>query len=89
MAATRSTATSFVALCKTEKVRIPPNTAAYQTLLAQAGHADPSVLRTNPAWKERAAALAWAQSSLALAEDPLRLCSPCAPQQQIDQVGFF
>jgi hypothetical protein len=67
---TRLTADSFVDLRKAEKIKITPNSAAHKAFLADAGHADPSVLRAVPAWKERSAALHWAQNSLARAEDP-------------------
>ena len=70
MANTRLTATSFVALCKSEQVKLPPNTAAHQAFLKSACHADPSVLRAAGVWKERSASLCWAHHSLALNDDP-------------------
>ena len=70
MANARLTATSFVALCKSEQVKIPPNTAAHQAFLKSACHTDPSALRAASAWKERSASLCWAHHSLALNDDP-------------------
>ena len=42
---TRLTANSFVDLCRAEKIKITLNNATHQAFLANAGHADPSVLR--------------------------------------------
>jgi len=70
MAAPRLAAQNFVSLCKTEKIKIPPNNAMHTAFLVASSHADPSLLRSNAALKERSAALKWAQNSLALQEDP-------------------
>ena len=70
MASPSLAAASFVALCKSEKIKIPPNTAEQRKYLTAAGHDNPSLLRTNRDWRERAASLAWARSSLSKAENP-------------------
>jgi hypothetical protein len=69
MADPRLAAQNFVSLCKTEKIKIPPNTAMHTAFLAASSHADPSLLCSNATLKERSAALKWAQNSLALQED--------------------
>ncbi len=60
---------------------------AHQTFLASAGHGDPSVLRTNPAWKERSAAICRSQTSQILAHPPRRPRSvpsyPCSSRSTL------
>jgi hypothetical protein len=70
MAAPRLAAQNFVSLCKTEKIKIPPNNTMHTAFLVASSQEDPSLLRSNAVLKERSAALKWAQNSLALQEDP-------------------